>query len=343
MAKVHYAHPEQWGTADRAICGWSSTRLTVDVETVTCRLCLRELLRRRANEPPPEEPFVSSGPYAVPDAARELDARALAAIERSVQGFVEHAYAWRSERDALRALITFRADGQGITSTSHPGRFERAPRGDSDPMRAVGASVDRIHGVDAALARAYREPRRFTFTVCECCGKDDICEGFEPVVKTITLSVEQQRTLLLWSVERVVVEGIGGSSAAPRSTLKVLGRARRAWGVELTERQLNIVKREGLGAVRDHLRAIGELAPAEESARKGEAEEMAIGDYDLKGWGEIEGHAGISLSTCKRLAKRADDPLPIHKISGMSGVFAKAAEIDAWFERNARQLGGDAA
>lgn len=214
---------EGGGPMTQALCGWWDVPLTDDPAAVTCRLCARVL---EAQPPPAEEaPFERGGPYEVPPAARELDARAVAAIESSRLGAAPRRARWRTAQAAIGALLAFRHDGQGIASTSHPGRFERAPRGSTDPTRSVTAAVDALHGVDTALRLAFVGPKRITWTACACCGAARPCEGAEARVEVYTLEAEERLRVFLWSSATRLVRGYGGTDAVPVTTDAVIARA----------------------------------------------------------------------------------------------------------------------
>jgi hypothetical protein len=54
--------------------------------------------------------------------------------------------------------------------------------------------------------------------------------------------------------------------------------------------------------------------------------------WDLIGWKEIADTAGLHPDTCRRLSKRASDPLPVADFMGRR-VIAKRDEIAAWVAR----------
>lgn len=338
--KVHLRHPDDpgltWGCKLPVESpSWKSGKLriaSIDHGHATCVLCCRA---RDAAEP--DEPaFEPTEPYAVPRAARELGEPDLAAIARSIAGSGERRYRWRSAVQALQELAVFRRDGQGVGSTSNPARFERLPRGASDPMGQVTGQVDRILGVDRARQRAFAAPREFAYTECECCGADRACDGRRSIpAGSVTLSVAQQVQVLDWSIEMRRVKGDPKPVALSLDT--IIDRAADAWGIRLTERHITLVRSAGLRAVSAYLRAIGEMAPLEREAGK-ESEEM--GEFDLRGWDDIEAHAKLSRKVIQRLAKRESDPFPLHELEGVRGYLAKSEEIDAWIERNVRPVKG---
>lgn len=325
MAKLHLP-----GESGETLCGlpvsgpWPRPLPLVNApDTRTCRRCARLYEA-------PEEPFEPSAPYVPTRGATELDERSLAAVARSVGGIEERRYRWRSAVQALQALAVFRADGQGMASTSRPSRFEKAPRGMSDPSWQVTAQVDRLHGVDTARRMAFTGPRALTYSECSCCGSDRICPGARPVVAGhVELSAEQQTQILDWSVETRHLPG--DPEPVALSLEAIATRALDRWGVRLTERHVTMIKSAGLRAVSAHLRAIGEMAPAERRAGE-ETDEM--GEYDLRGWDEIERHAKLSRQVIQRMIARESDPFPLHRLEGVRGYLAKSADIDAWLARN---------
>lgn len=335
MAKTHYTHPApEPGPATVALCGWLDVPVTTNAGEVSCKRCLRALARGAHIELAPEPAFEPSGPYEVPRAARELDGRSLVALARSVAGVEERRYRWRSAVEALQALAIFRADGQGVGSTSNPARFERLPRGASDPTRQVTGQVDHLFGIDAARRRAFTEPRELTYTECACCRSDRTCDGERSVLAgSVVLTVEQQVQILDWAVDEHHVPG--DPKPVGWSLETITSWALDRWGIRLTERHVTLVKSAGLRAVSAYLREIGEMAPAERQA--GKESEMAVRGYDLSGWDEIEDYTGMSRSSLRRLSARETDPFPIHEVEGVRGYHAKKGDIDAWLDRNSTQ------
>lgn len=324
--------------------------------TVTCKRCPKlyaRWLTERALEQPevPEEPFVPTGElHHVPNVRGRhvLGEREVAVLRRSIAGHEERRYPWRSAADAIRELVVFRADGAGTKSTSKPERFERAPKAgyDHDPTRVIAAQVDRIHGVDAAVRGAYEGDLVLTFQ------RDDADEdGRAYALESVIVSAEQQTTILLWLHEYTMEPNelkSRGQDRVPVTPLIVTRRARSAWGLVLSERQVRLIRNRGLDRVSAHLRNIEELAPDERLAdtkpkrREGERP-MAVRGYDLEGWKEIADHLGIGEDTCHALNTREGDPLPVHRVEGVKRVQARRDELDAWIRRNAQQRGAGAA
>lgn len=330
MAKPHLPGADPGVT----LCGlpveapeWSRPLPLVETpDARTCRRCARLY----------EPPFEPSGPYAVPPAARQVDERGLAAIARSIAGDEERRYRWRSAVQALQALAVFRVDGQGVGSPMRTSRLRMAPRDTSsrDPMRQVTDQVDRLHGVDTARRTAFTAPRTITYSECSCCGSDRICPGARAVVVGhVELSAEQQTQILDWSVE---MRHLPGDPEPVALSLEAIAtRALDRWGVRLTERHVTMIKSAGLRAVSAHLRAIGEMAPAERRAGE-ETNEMAVRGFELCGWDQIVHYTGISKDVLRRLAARESDPLPVVQIDGVRGYHARKADVDAWLGRNAQ-------
>jgi hypothetical protein len=324
---------------------------------VTCKLCPKRYARWLTEHVQPEaelpeEPFVPTGEeHSVREVrgTSTLGERELAAVARSLAGHIERRFQWRSAPEAIRELVVFRADGAGTKSTSKPERFERAPRAgyDHDPTRTIAAQVDRLHGVDVAVSRAYVGNLELTFKPDE---KDEDGRRYDEQLVSVTLTAEQQTTMLLWlheyTLEAAKLES-RGRDRVPVTPLMVVRRVRAAWDITLTERQVGIVRNHGLRRVVAHLIEIGELAPEEKRAdapRKEQGETMAVRGFDFAGWKEISSYLGMSERTCERLSDPGkDDPLPVHDIDGVKNVQAKRAELDAWVERNAARRGAGAA
>lgn len=337
MAKVHYRHPAPpEGPASVALCGWIDVPTTDDVESVRCKLCVRAIAQglHQATHAPSEDAFEPSGPYQASPGVRGLSEAAKRAVEASLRGTVaEQSHRWRSAREAIREWRVFREDGQGVGSTSAPTRFDRAPRGRSDPSRQVASQVDRVHGVDRALDLAFTAPRSFTWR-----RTDDVSAPLE----VVEVSAGQQRAVLLWALEERVLRDNGRPTTVSVSVESVLEKARDVWGLRLSERQVELIRDAGLRAVAAHLVEIGEMRPPQRGARE---EGEAVRDYDLKGWDAIEEHTGLSRAVLRRLSdpEQTPDPLPIRTLDGVKGLYAKGAELDAWFEKRAEQRKAGAA
>lgn len=345
MAKVHMPAPAIAGESyregfGRSFCGrFDVVIASADVVGVTCKRCLIGM----GKLPPPEAPFEPGPEVKARYGRADLDDVGSALIEKSIRGHEEQRYPWRSAQDALESLFSFQRDGQGIGSSSNPARFEKAPRGRTDPTRQVTAMVDRHHGIGRAFLAAFTEPREFTWYRCACGaehGHRNACANPSAVsVEVATLTVDDQRMILRWAMSRRIMRGGGGFEAVSMNADSVLMRA-ESRGLALAERHVEAVIRSGLAAVRAHLRAIGELPPA--SPRESERSEAMQG-YDLSGWDEIEAHTKLSRAVMRRLSKREDDPLPIYVFDGVRGHYAKSDELTAWFERNAKLRSAGAA
>lgn len=333
--KLHPTSAER--EAGKGLCGRSgaASEFADDVTCKRCQVEMRAFVRILAPEtaaellpPAPEEPR----PLLEVRGTAELDERLERIVRRSIGGDDEtqRRWSWPSAVVALASLVAFRVDGQPLRSTSAPSRFVRESLGEVAPDRAATAFADRIVGVAAALDRAYAAPRSWP---------ESIDEDGTPR-PAVALSVEVQRALLLRSVAGA--RGFSGQAHA-----QVGEWLEREHGVDLTERQIAIVRAEGLRAIAAHLRAIGELEPGDPreewtgaqalwAARREEAK-MGLPGCDLNGWKEISAAVGLSEDVCRRLSKRADDPLPVHRMRDVAGVAAKRAELREWGERQVRR------
>lgn len=335
MAKTHLTLD-----GSRTLCGmdiasfaWNGGQLptTQDPDAVTCSSCQRSAVRRADELPKKEAPYVPPPPRPAPP-PQHLGRLELRILESSFRGRVdEPRYEWGSPVEAIAALAAFRADGQGIGSSSDPKRFQRSSPPKSsvgrnwragDPTREVTGQVERLAGVMRALDRAYEYPRLFG-----------------PVELPI---LSQREILVAWA--SLVHSGRGEGLKAEEVRGRVAAGISAAWDLEVTERQVQLVVRDGLERVRDHLRRIGELAPArkKKQRRTPPREDGSMLGYDLSGWGEISREMGVSERTCRRLAEREEDPLPVHRVKGVAGVYGRAAELREWVDRNSRSSAGAA-
>jgi hypothetical protein len=346
MAKAHIEDETRrdeltrWSLCGHMFLASQPERLAASMDDVTCTRCHRELANFLVHEEITlsEEPFAPGPPVELGHAAagsgtprvglRFLGTVGNRVVRESVAGDTERRYAWHSAVQAIAEWAVWRADGQGLASTSAPSRFERAPRGASDPARAVTGQVERLLGVDRALRGAYTAPRTFR-------GMID-GEGHS---YTLTLTVaEQTRVLVTWAQLVWSTRGEDLQKAEVRERVAQLvasldGAARLTVGI--TARHVQIIQQDGLEAVTEHLRRIGEIAPERPRGPRKKGGDMAVIGYDLAGWAEISGHLGMSERVCQRLAAREKNPLPVHRIDGVGMVQARREELTGWVERNA--------
>lgn len=330
MAAVHYAHEDCADT----VCGmpvesaaWKNgaLRTTRDAAKTTCRNCTRRILDGEPVE------YAEEPEYVAPPAAKaQLGQRLLSeAAKRFARGETRPEYAWRSAEQAIRAW--YETPRTSVPSTSAPARFEQAPRGEVDITVKVTGAVDRLHGVDRAMAGAYPSA---------------VAMG------ELVLTVHQQHHIL-----RGLVVGWDAARTKPMSRASVAESVSESWGFAVTERQVAIVRRAGIERVAERLRAIGELAPAEPTQKRDvvksgddevseeEKEAGRMSGFDLAGWKAIAEyvakHLGtpVSESAVRRLAREAVDPFPTYKIAGMWTVFARSSELSEWLKRNERRSG----
>lgn len=335
--KLHPTSAER--AAGLGLCGrrGEASELMADVD---CDDCRREWMQRRPAAPDHDD--LHAADLAPPPPLRmidvrgchELDESGVRIVQRSRLGDDAHAarYTWPSAVVAIASLVAFRTDGQPSRSTSAPSRFERAPIGQSDPSRAVTGLVDRLAAVQTALERAYVEPRRWP---------ESVDESGAPRA-AVVLTVEVQRAILRRSVAGT--RGFQGQSHA-----EVADWLERTHGIDLTERQVALVRAAGVRAVAEHLRAIGELEPGEAREewsgarvmweRRREEAHVGLPGCDVDGWKAISAIVRLSERVCQRLAQRdaADDPLPVYRMHDVAGVSARRAELEAWSLRQARR------
>lgn len=375
-----------------ALCGWfggANARLTESpaelVSKDACRWCRKRWAKLAAEQlleglPPGTRVGVDLGVgesftpvpwtpppplFPAPVGARELEPVSVDALERARLGAGAPARRWKSVGEALLTLFAHLDDGASVPSTSHPGRFTRVQHR-NDPAAASTAQLDRLHGVAMAFAGAYRQPRElYVQRVVAAAGvgidgaADRVGAGLK--LERVVVSVEAQRAILVWSLAgRAITVGKRRERIERRSLspAEVADEARARFGLELTEHQVGLIAHAGARAVRERLRASGELEGGGELGGGGEAagregvhvapmevrretEEttMAVLGYDLAGWGEISAVVGLSERKCRELAQRPTDPLPVHRIEDVRGVHARRDDLKRWLEKNARRVG----
>jgi hypothetical protein len=312
----------------RTMCGDLRPRHITEVAgEVTCKRCAREMRSVKVAIPAltTEDRAAAIGEAmnaAIPiRRGTHLLTDAMARIvERSTVGDDEHRkrWTWPSAAIAIATLEAFRVDGQPLRSSSRWVRrfIQEGSRKPEDA--AATALIDRLVHVQQAVDRAYTVTRTFDAST-DADGKER---------RAAILTVPMQQAILRRSIA-------GGAGFTGMSHAAVGEWAEAQLRVDLTDRQIEIVRNFGLRMVAEWLRSIGELEPAEEQPRR-EREEgtrVPLPGMDVEGWGEISGVVGLSVSTCQKLANRQDDPLPRYCFNGVAGVWAKRAELEDWCRR----------
>ncbi len=304
------------------LCGrMEPTRVTEDTRAVSCTWCRRELVRLAQLR---SDDHVSTGARPAVRGAHALDERLAAIVARSIGGddATQRGYRWRSPTTAIASLVAFRVDGQPVRSTSATSRFEREPRGASDVMRPVAGLVDDLVGVADAVHRAYACERAFP--------ESTDADGHTWPAATLTIAM--QREVLLLSVA-------GSDGFEALSHARVCEIVEEQHRITLTENRVALVREAGVRAVAEHLRASGELAPAEQQGTDTTEADVKIPGYELSGWKMIAAHIDVSEAKARALSQRDSDPLPVHYVSDPRGVYASRAELDAWALRQLARRG----
>lgn len=337
--KAHILAEHDTGTTLMATtaCGAVLTRhhggLVTDRGEATCRLCLR------ATEPPrPEDrprhairradPFVDATRDGLPQ--RDLTAAAAALWAHSLHEF-------------LRAVL----DGPGPKQVE-PFRNVRHALLEYLGHLAQGAPErPSIANPDAMSSRAAFGYGGSSTTPGPDRGQRHI-ERLVPVRRAWLLAYERPEDA------RLDVEGchyvLARRVALRHPTGAIAADLRGLYGVSISPKIVGRIARAGSDRMAEYLRGCDPpqipplreptTPPAQYVYRDEEASDVArVTECDLKGWGEITAHlGGVSVDAARRWAKRCEDPMPVVKdVAGV--VRALRSELDAWQDRQGRQLG----
>lgn len=320
MEAIRIVHLER--AASEAVCGDVKIETTTDPELVTCRRC-----RARIEELAAEivvEPFVPSGPYVPPPGTSMLDEEGvgITAITRSIAGEdLRDGPRWSSLEKMADHCARVLDDGTPIRSSFR----EEAPVQQSTASDAGMAGRESVLAFRRALDTAFDRPR---------------------IVRDVVLSPDRCRAILeamlcgVPEVSRVAPARKGTiTRRAPITAAELATRISAEIGARVTDHEIGMIAHAGKRAMRAALERAGELRPQrrrEERAR--EEEEMGRRDvpgFDLQGWVDISLAAALHQATCRKLAERKDDPLPVHDYFGRP--VAIRAEVEAWIVRNAKK------
>lgn len=322
-ARVHMLDSARTGVAQIGVCGHMGT-CTTRPGRVTCKPCLRAIVAVAAKLEEAARDRRRAIPPAMLDGPGQSDvgAAGATAIAASIAGeIVSTGARWGSVDSAMAALAQTQDSRRSVASSSSPDRFGK------DVVRSAAVTPttpretrDDVLDIEAALERA--------------CVTTRVGDRSLPAAEVRAIA---EAMLFGRPVERRVL----GRRSTYRERVKAPIEEVAALA-ELTKHQVAIVMRHVRGRVARHLARKG-LIPLRAAVREMsradlgvEEDDMAVPagqQWDLEGWKDIAPLVGRSEETCKRLASRPDDPLPIARYLGR--VVASRAAVVAWAGRQA--------
>lgn len=157
--------------------------------------------------------------------------------------------------------------------------------------------------------------------------------------KTIEL-VEVGPSMIVWRARATVQRSRRGALLRVPVTSGQLAAELREMGIAITDHEVGMIAQAGMRAAAEALVQAGILRPPRRRARprvkneEGETMPKAPNGYDKDTWPEIAAVVGLHEDTCRKLAKRVNDPLPVSDYFGR--IVAKQAELEAWMERQVK-------
>lgn len=288
-----------------------ASRVTDEPAAVTCRRCRAWLA---AQEPTPAEPFTPGAPVEVH--AQEWDDRGPAIVYRSIAGDDG------SELDGWRTLdAAFRAwHAVSVGSLVPSSSAERS---------GGGGSGDHTPGSIACRARVLP----VEIAIVAACSAGVTFAGAADGRGSLYLAPGTCRTI----VEAYVIDRWSAEDIAAR-----VATALHLGDDGVTAHQVALVWRGVRVAVRADLERRGLIAraraihtPEVASSRRDKGDAMALPPgYDVETWRRIADATGLAESTCRKLAARAEDPLPVRDYLG--AAVARRAELSAWALRQVK-------
>lgn len=244
MSKLHMT-----GDDSVALCGWMAVETTDERDAVTCRLCLRAMLRRDAAQEPA---WAAPPPSQAVMGQRRLDAGSRRALDASTAEAVHRLRQWPKPETAVRAWVAMRDKGGSTGSTSDP---DRAIRIQSNRRPDVGGpehrAIDKTRNVGLALVDGLFNERLDTH-VCPSATPQEALSIYLAAVcgKTVRWNVPGRKSVLPMRRGMTVAETVDHA---------------QEHGVHVTARQVGRIVRHFNAAVRARLEVSGEMAEAPRS------------------------------------------------------------------------------
>lgn len=243
-------------------CGWMGSRLTDDLESVSCARCRRLAARGIAEELLGAPDAATAAACVTRYGARDVTRYGARAIERSRRGEAPEGRGWPSPEAAVRAWVRDRAEGASMRSTTDPDRAHRVQHS-RDPSLGgrEHATIDRHRNTSVALDRATADASALaracpplTPSACREVYLLRVCG--RPVQRAVRRGNE--------ATKQRVTEWVG------MRVDEVAELASERWSVEVTARHVALVTRHFSAVVGEALSRSGELRRDAKSEGEGE-------------------------------------------------------------------------